>query len=131
MNSERMSLALYIPVAAATAGTVSDLFCVNRSGGKAKVVAVDFVADGAVTANDTNYATFTATVGGTSVGAMSTTTAGTGTIADGGVASVALSGAASNLVADGSAVKVAITKPGTGVAIAGTVVVTLERVRAD
>jgi len=47
------------------------------------------------------------------------------------VASVALSGAGSNLVADGGAVKVAITKPGTGVAIAGTVQVTLERVRAD
>lgn len=131
MNSERMSSALYIPVAAATAGTASDLFCVNRTGGKAKVVAVDFVADGAVTANDTNYATFTASVGGTSIGAVSTTTTDSGDIADGGVASVALSGAGSNLVADGGAVKVAITKPGTGVAIAGTVQVTLERVRAD
>ena len=112
MNSERISLALYVPVAAATAGTDADLYGVNRSGGKAKVVGVDFVADGAVTANDTNYATFTASVGGTSVGAMSTTTTGTGDIADGG------------------AVKVAITKEASGVAVAGTVVVTLERVRA-
>ena len=130
MNSERISLALYVPVAAATAGTDADLYGVNRSGGKAKVVGVDFVADGAVTADDTNYATFTASVGGTSVGAMSTTTTGTGNIADGGVASVTLSGAASNLIADGGAVKVAITKAASGVAVAGTVVVTLERVRA-
>jgi hypothetical protein len=43
---------------------------------------------------------------------------------------VTLSGAGSNLIADGGAVKVAITKAASGVAVAGTVVVTLERVRA-
>ena len=122
---------LYIPLALATAGTAGDLFCVNRLGGKAKVSAVDFIADGAVTANDSNYALFTVTVGGTSVATMETTTTGTGDISDGGVASATLSGAGSNLVSEGGAVKCAITKPGTGVAIAGTLAITLERVRVD
>lgn len=130
-QNEAHTAQLYIPLALATADTEGDLFCVNRLGGKAKVAAVDFVADGAVTANDTNYALFTVTVGGTSVATMETTTTGTGDIADGAVASATLSGAGSNLLDDGDAVKCAITKPGTGVAIAGTLAITLERVRAD
>jgi hypothetical protein len=131
IQNDTHTAALYVPVNSATAGNEDDLYCVNRLGGKAKVSAVDFIADGLVTANDTNYATFTVTVAGTSVATMSTTTTGTGDIADGGVASATLSGAGSNLVAEGGAVKCAITKPGSGVAIAGTVCITLERVRAD
>jgi hypothetical protein len=131
IQNDTHTAALYVPVNSATAGNGDDLFCVNRLGGKAKVSAVDFIADGAVTANDSNNATFTCTVAGVSVGAMTTSTTGTGDIADGGVASITLSGAGSNLVAEGGAVKVAITKTGSGVAVAGTVAVTLERVRAD
>ncbi len=123
---------IYVPVAAATAGTAADLFTVNGMPGQAKIVGCYLVADGAITANDTNYATLTLTVGGTTVGTMSTTiTAGTGDIADGGVASMTLTAAGSNLVGQGEAIKCAITKPGTGVAVAGTVVVALEQVRAD
>lgn len=130
MNSERMTVQQYIPLAAATAGTAADLHFVHRSGGKAKVVAVDYVSDGGVTANDTNYATLTVTVGGTSLGFFSTTTGGTGNIADGAVESVTLSGAGSNLVDDGGVVKVALTKVSSGVAVSGAVAVTFERVRA-
>lgn len=122
---------LYIPLALATAGTDGDLFCINRLGGKAKVSAVDFIADGTVTANDSNYALFTVTVGGTSVATMQTTTGGTGDVTDGTAASATLSGAGSNLVAEGGVVKCAITKLGSGVAIAGTLAITLERVRVD
>lgn len=131
MNSERMTVQQYIPLAAATAGTAADLYFTHRLGSKAKVVAVDYLSDGGVTADDTNYATFTATVGGTSVGAMSTTTAGTGDIADGALEAVSVSSAMSNLVADGGVVKVAITKVASGVAISGAVAVSFERVRAD
>ncbi len=130
-QNETHTAQLYIPLAIATAATEGDLFCVNRLGGKAKVIAVDYVSDGGVTADNTNNKTFTCTVAGTSVGAMTTNVAGTGDIADGGVASITLSGAGSNLVAEGGAIKIAITKAGSGVAIAGTVAVTLERVRAD
>ena len=131
MNSERSSCALYVPLAAATAGTGADLFAVSPFSGKAKVARVDYVSDGGVTANDTNFATFTATVGGTTIGTLTTETTGSGNIADGGVASLTLTAEGSNLVAEGGAVKVAITKDATGVAIAGTVAVIFERVRAD
>lgn len=131
MNSERSACPLYVPVAAATAGTAADLFAISPFSGKAKVARVDFASDGALTADDTNYATLTASVGGTTIGTLSTTTSDSGDIADGGVASLTLTAAGSNLVAEGGAVKIAITKPGTGVAVAGTVSVVFERVRAD
>ncbi len=130
-SNEFYTAQLYIPVNSATAGNLDDLFCVNRLGGKAQVTAVDYVSDGGVTANDSNNKTFTASVAGVSIGAMTTSTSGTGTIADGGVASITLSAAGSNLVAEGGAVKVAITKTGSGVAVAGTLAVTMQRVRAD
>ena len=131
MNSERMTPHAYCPVAVATAGTAGDLFVVCGFGGKSVVRRLDFVSDGGVTANNTNNAVFTASVGGTTIGTMTTNVAGTGDIADGGVASMVLTAAASNLVAEGGAVKIAITKGGSGVAIAGQVAVTFERVRAD
>jgi hypothetical protein len=62
---------------------------------------------------------------------MQTTTGGTGDVTDGTAASATLSGAGSNLVAEGGVVKCAITKLGSGVAIAGTLAITLERVRVD
>ena len=131
MNSERMTVQQYIPLAAATAGTAADLFVVYGGNGKAKVARVDYVSDGGITANDTNYATLTVTVAGTSLGSFSTTAAGTGDIADGAVESVTLSGAGSNLVSEGGAVKLAITKVASGVAMSGGIAVTFERVRAD
>ena len=132
-QNDTFTAALYVPVNSATAGNGDELYCINRLGGKAKVSTVDFInaAGSTLTANDSNNATFTCTVAGASVGAMTTSTTGTGDIADGGVASITLSGAGSNLVAEGGAVKVAITKTGSGVAVAGTVAVTLERVRVD
>ena len=130
-SNEFYTAQLYVPVNSATAGNEDDLFCVNRLGGKAQVTAVDYVSNGGVTANNTNNAIFTASVGGVSIGAMTTNVAGTGTIADGGVASITLSAAGTNLVSEGGAVKVAITKGGSGVAVAGTVAVTLQRVRVD
>jgi len=131
MNTAIDTVQQYIPLAAATAGTASDVFVVCGLPGKSKVRAVRYVSDGGVTADDTDYATFTATVDGTTIGAASTTTAGTGDIADGGVAALSLTAAGSNLLAEGEAVKVAITKPGNGVAISGALAVTFERVRAD
>lgn len=131
MNSERITVQQYIPLAAATAGTAADMFVVCGMPGKSKVVGVDYVSDGGVTANDTNYATLTVTVADTSIGSFSTTTAGTGDIADGAVEAVTLSGAGSNLVAEGGVVKLAWTKAASGVAVSGAVAVTFERVRAD
>ena len=131
MNSERMTVNAYCPVAIATAGTDGDLFVVSGFAGKSIVARVDFVADGLLTANNSNNATFTASVGGTTIGTMVTNVAGTGDIADGGVASMSLTAAGSNLVSEGGAVKIAVTKTGSGVAVVGQVAVTFERVRAD
>lgn len=131
MNSERMTPHAYCPVAIATAGTAGDLFVVCGFAGKSKVARVDFVSDGGLTANNSNNATFTASVGGTTIGTMVTNVAGTGDIADGGVASMSLTAAGSNLVSEGGAVKIAVTKTGSGVAVVGQVAVTFERVRAD
>lgn len=131
MNSERSACPLYVPVAAATAGTDANLLAVSPFPGKAKVARVDYASDGGVTADDTDYATFTASVGGTTIGTLTTETTGSGDIADGGVASLSLTAAGSNLVAEGGAVKVAITKTASGVGISGTVSVVFERVAAD
>ena len=122
---------ILVPPGAATAGTDDNLYCINRLGGKAQVVNVDFVANGAITANDSNNATFTVSVGGTSLGSIVTSTGGTGDITDGTNTAISLSAAATNLVAEGGLVKVAITKAGTGVAVKGQVAVTLQRVRVD
>lgn len=130
-SNEFYTAQILLPVSVATAGTDDDVFCINRLGGKAQVTGVDFIANGQVVAHDTNNKVFTCTVGGVSIGAMTTSTGGTGTIADGGVASITLSAAGSNLVAEGGAVKVAITIGGSGVAVAGTLAVTMQRVRAD
>jgi hypothetical protein len=131
MNTERAPFPCYIPVAAATAGNAADIFAVSPFLGKSKVARIDYVSDGGVTANNTNYATFTATVAGTTIGTMTTEITGSGDIADGAVESLTLTAAGSNLVAEGGVVKVAITKAASGVAIAGTVSVVFERVAAD
>jgi hypothetical protein len=120
-----------VPPGAATAGDPDNLYCLNRLGGKAQVVNVDFVANGAITANDSNNATITVSVGGTSLGSIQTTTGGTGDITDGSNTAITLSDTAANLVAEGGLVKVAITKTGSGVAVKGQVAVTLQRVRVD
>ncbi len=131
MNSERMTPHAYCPVAIATAGTDGDLFVVCGFSGKSKVARVDFVADGTLTANNSNHATFTASVGGTTIGTMVTNVAGTGDITDGTTASMTLTAAGANLVSEGGAVKIAVSKAGSGVAVLGQVAVTFERVRAD
>lgn len=121
----------YIPIAAATAGTASDVFVAYCGDGKAKLVYLGYLSDGGVTANDTNYATFTATIGGNTVATESTTTADTGDIADGAVESFALSSTGDNLVSQGEAVKVAITKVASGVAVSGAIVAGFRHIRAD
>lgn len=120
-----------LPTGVATAGTDGDIYVINRMGGKAKVTHVDFIADANITANDSNYATFTVSVGGTSLGSIETDTGGTGDVTAGTNEPISLSAAGSNLLADGDSVKVAITKTGTGVAVTGVCAVTIERVRAD
>lgn len=130
-DNEFYTAQILLPVSVATAGNSDDVFCINRLGGKSQVTAVDFIANGSVTANDSNNKVFTCTVGGVSIGAMTTSTSGTGDITDGTAASITLSAAGSNLVAEGGVVKVAITIGGSGVAVAGTLAVTMQRVRAD
>ncbi len=130
-DNEPICAQILVPPGAATAGDPDNLYCLNRTGGKAQVVNVDFIANGAITANDSNNATITVSVGGTSLGNIQTTTGGTGDISDGSSTAISLSSAAANLVAEGGLVKVAITKTGTGVAVKGQVAVTLQRVRVD
>ena len=123
--------AVQLPTGVATANTAGDIYVINRLGGKAKVTHVDFIPEANITANDTNNATFTVSVSGTSLGTIVTSTSGTGDVVAGTNEPIALSAAASNLIADGGLVKVAITKGGSGVAVKGVCAVTIERVRAD
>ena len=131
VQNDFFTATVQLPTGVATAGTAGDIYVINRLGGKAKVTNVDFIADTNITANDSNYATFTVTVSGTSLGAIETDTGGTGDVTAGTNEPITLSGAGSNLVAEGGLVKVAITKTGSGVAVKGVCAVTLERVRAD
>jgi hypothetical protein len=131
IQNDSHTATVQLPTGVATAGDPGDIYVINRLGGKAKVANVDFIADTNITANNSNNATFTVTVSGTSLGSIQTTTGGTGDITAGVNEPITLSGAGSNLVAEGGLVKVAITKTGTGVAVKGVCAVTIERVRAD
>lgn len=131
VQNDFFTATVQLPTGVATAGTDGDIYVINRLGGKAKVTNVDFIAEADITANDSNYATLTVTVDGTSLGSIETDTGGTGDVTAGTNEPITLSGAGSNLVAEGGLVKVAITKAGTGVAVTGVCAVTLERVRAD
>lgn len=131
VQNDFFTATVQLPTGVATAGTAGDIYVINRLGGKAKVTNVDFIAETNITANDSNNATFTVTVGGTSLGSIQTSTGGTGDVTAGVNEAIALSAAGSNLVAEGGLVKVAITKTGSGVAVKGVCAVTLERVRAD
>ena len=130
-SNEFHTASVQLPTGVATAGTDGDVYVINRLGGKAKVTNVDFIAEAAITANNTNNATFTVSVSGTTLGSIVTNVAGTGDVTAGVNEVIALSGAGSNLVADGGLVKVAITKASSGVAVKGVCAVTLQRVRAD
>jgi len=130
-SNEMHTATVQLPTGVATAGTAGDIYVINRLGGKAKVVNVDFIADAAITANNSNNATFTVSVGGTSLGSIVSTVAGTGDITAGVNEPITLSAAGSNLLSEGGIAKVAITKAGSGVAVTGVCAVTLQRVRAD
>lgn len=130
-SNEFHTATVQLPTGVATAGTAGDVYVINRLGGKAKVSNVDFIADTAITANNSNNATFTVSVGGVSLGTIVTTTAGTGDVTAGVNEPIALSAEGSNLLAEGGLAKIAITKTGSGVAVKGVVAVTLQRVRVD
>ena len=131
MNNEIKGMSQYIPIAAATAGTPATVLLTYVGDGKAELVYLGFTAIGAVTANDTNYATFTATIGATTVATESTTTSDTGDIAAFATESLVLSSTGDATLSQGESVKVVISKIASGVAISGSLVAGFRRVRAD
>ena len=131
MNNEIKGMQQYIPIAAATAGTPSTVLLTYAGDGKAELVYLGFAAIGAVTAHDTNYATFTATIGATTVATESTTTSDTGDIAAFATEPLVLSSTGDATLSQGESVKVVISKVASGVAITGALVAGFRRVRAD
>lgn len=131
MNNEIKGMQQYIPIAAATAGTPATVLLTYVGDGKAELVYLGFAAIGAVTSNDTNYATFTATIGATTVATESTTTSDTGDIAAFATEPLVLSSTGDATLSQGESVKVVISKVASGVAITGALVAGFRRVRAD
>jgi hypothetical protein len=91
------------------------------------VTSVSFVADTAVTADDTNYGVLTVKIGSTTIGTLTTNLA-QGNIAAGDVVDLTISGDLS--LASGGVMSVTKTYAGSGAALSGVVAVQCIEMRA-
>ena len=123
-----------LSTAVATAGTADDLFVGwPDASNDAYLVAAVYAADDAVTANDTNFATVTISVGSTTLCSFTTETSasgGTGNIATSTPVIFSISNPKSALVKTTAPVKIAVTKDGSGVALTGRITLQFQPVRA-
>lgn len=100
---------------------------VNASPVSVVLTSLSFVADTAVTANDTNYGVLTVKIAGTTIATLTTNVA-QGNIAAGDVVDLTMSG---NLtMAPGDVISVTKTYAGTGAALSGIVVAQALEIRS-
>ena len=86
---------------------------------------VSYVDDAGITSNDTNYGTISVELDGDEAASLATTTTGSGDIAADTPKAVPVSNA-NLVVAPGGKIEVKLAKAGSGVAVAGRVVLALK-----